>query len=84
MLQQTNGDWVLCDFGSVTDKPALYQSSDAVLMGEEVVRKYTTPAYRAPEVRHCLFIELRARSATLPLVGIVVGKCYGVCTELWM
>lgn len=50
MLRHANGDWVLCDFGSVTDKPVLYTSSDAVMMGEEVVRKYTTPAYRAPEV----------------------------------
>ena len=51
VLQHSNGDWVLCDFGSVTDKPALYESTNAVLMGEEVMRKYTTPAYRAPEAR---------------------------------
>ena len=50
MLQHMNGDWVLCDFGSATDKTAVYESSNAVMMGEEVIRKYTTPAYRAPEV----------------------------------
>lgn len=50
MLQSPNGDWVLCDFGSVTDKVVQYESSNAVLMGEEVIRKYTTPSYRAPEV----------------------------------
>lgn len=51
VLRHANGDWVLCDFGSTTDRPAVYASSDAVLMGEEEVRKYTTPAYRAPEAR---------------------------------
>lgn len=51
VLQNQNGDWVLCDFGSVTDRVVLYESSNAVMMGEEIIRKYTTPSYRAPEVR---------------------------------
>lgn len=50
VLQKQNGEWVLCDFGSVTDKVVLYESSNAVMMGEETIRKYTTPSYRAPEV----------------------------------
>ena len=51
VLQHSRGDWVLCDFGSTTNKEAVYTSSDQVLMGEETIRKYTTPAYRAPEVQ---------------------------------
>ena len=54
MLQKLNGDWVLCDFGSVTDKVVMYESSNAVMLGEEMIRKYTTPSYRAPEVSHVL------------------------------
>jgi len=50
VLQHTSGDWVLCDFGSATDRLTVYESSNAIMMGEEVIRKYTTPAYRAPEV----------------------------------
>lgn len=50
VLQHAEGGWVLCDFGSVTDKPVLYDTGDQMMMGEEVMRKYTTPAYRAPEV----------------------------------
>ena len=51
MLRYSNGAWVLCDFGSVMDKPALYEGTNAVLMGKETMRKYIPPAYRAPEAR---------------------------------
>ena len=68
MLQHKSGEWVLCDFGSASNKPALYESSDAVLMGEEIIRKYTTPAYRAPEV--CV----QMCSASVPILSEVLHK----------
>jgi len=51
VLLHGNGTWVLCDFGSASSWAGTYDSTDAVLVAEEHIRKYTTPAYRPPEVR---------------------------------
>lgn len=50
MLRNAEGQWVLCDFGSVTSAFRTYETSNDIMMGEETIRRYTTPAYRAPEV----------------------------------
>lgn len=54
LLSHPTGKWVLCDFGSSTGRSQVY-SGDALLLEEENIRKYTTPAYRAPEMwdLHC-------------------------------
>ena len=51
VLQHSNGDWVLCDFGSTTSWVGHYEGANAIMVAEEDVRKNTTPAYRPPEVR---------------------------------
>ena len=51
VLLHGNGTWVLCDFGSASSWAGTYDSTDAVLVAEEYIRKYTTPAYRPPEAR---------------------------------
>ena len=55
VLRLQDGVWVLCDFGSATTKAAAYGGADAAARAEreaeeEVVRRHTTPAYRAPEM----------------------------------
>ena len=50
VLLHQQGHWVLCDFGSTTTFAGVYESSNAIMAAEEIIRKYTTPAYRAPEV----------------------------------
>ncbi len=50
ILLHMNGLWVLCDFGSSTARARVYESADAIMVEEDNIRKYTTPAYRAPEV----------------------------------
>ena len=50
LLLDREKQWVLCDFGSVNTSFVLYESSNQIMMGEDVMRRYTTPAYRAPEV----------------------------------
>ena len=55
MLLATTGEWVLCDFGSVTSTFRQYETSNDIMMGEDVMRRYTTPAYRAPEVTASCF-----------------------------
>ncbi|NXS55071.1 BMP2K kinase, partial [Brachypteracias leptosomus] len=49
ILLNDNGNYVLCDFGSATNK-YLNPQKDGVNMVEEEIQKYTTPSYRAPEM----------------------------------
>jgi hypothetical protein len=51
VLLGPDGRWLLCDFGSACGRHGVLESVRDIAMEEEVVRKYTTPAYRAPEVR---------------------------------
>ena len=69
MLLHQAGHWVLCDFGSTTAFAGVYESANAIMVAEELIRKYTTPAYRAPEVGctvcwnasdHCMVSSSRA------------------------
>ena len=50
ILQHSDGSWVLCDFGSTTSWSGHYEGTNEIMVAEEEVRKYTTPAYRPPEV----------------------------------
>ncbi|KAM4900148.1 BMP-2-inducible protein kinase isoform 2-T2 [Sylvia borin] len=49
LLLNDNGNYVLCDFGSATNK-FLNPQKDGVNMVEEEIKKYTTLSYRAPEM----------------------------------
>ena len=51
VLLHPRGRWVLCDFGSASSRQGVLESVNDIAMEEEVVRRYTTPAYRAPEAR---------------------------------
>lgn len=42
--------WVLCDFGSVSTTSQVFSQGQEIALEEEVVRRTTTPAYRAPEL----------------------------------
>ena len=50
VLLHPNGTWQLCDFGSASFKHGIFESAAEIGLEEEVIRKTTTPAYRAPEV----------------------------------
>ncbi|KAK9806620.1 hypothetical protein WJX73_000737 [Symbiochloris irregularis] len=50
LLLDANNQWVLCDFGSVTTHFPQFESANQIMMGEDVMRRYTTPSYRAPEM----------------------------------
>lgn len=49
ILQNENGDFVLCDFGSATAR-ILNPKTHGATAVEEEVRRYTTLSYRAPEM----------------------------------
>eukprot|EP00899_Mesostigma_viride_P027447 jgi/Mesvir1/7888/Mv11821-RA.1 len=45
-----DGVWKLCDFGSCVTRAKRYTTPDEIGMEEDVIRRTTTPAYRAPEM----------------------------------
>lgn len=45
-----DGLWKLCDFGSTSVNHKHFDTPDEMGLEEDFIRKYTTPAYRAPEV----------------------------------
>lgn len=49
ILLNDSGNYVLCDFGSATNR-FLNPQSDGVNIVEEEIKKYTTLSYRAPEM----------------------------------
>ncbi|XP_069598822.1 BMP-2-inducible protein kinase [Ranitomeya imitator] len=49
ILLNDNGNYVLCDFGSATNR-FLNPQNDGVNIVEEEIKKYTTLSYRAPEM----------------------------------
>lgn len=49
VLQNDNGDFILCDFGSATGK-ILNPKIHGVSVVEDEIKKYTTLSYRAPEM----------------------------------
>eukprot|EP00246_Nothoceros_aenigmaticus_P014989 TRINITY_DN5994_c0_g1_i1.p1 TRINITY_DN5994_c0_g1~~TRINITY_DN5994_c0_g1_i1.p1 ORF type:complete len:794 (+),score=135.38 TRINITY_DN5994_c0_g1_i1:148-2529(+) len=50
LLQGPDNSWKLCDFGSTTTKHKRFEKPDEMGVEEDVIRKHTTPAYRAPEM----------------------------------
>lgn len=65
VLLGPKGCWVLCDFGSACARHGVMESARDIALEEEVVRRYTTPAYRAPEL-----YDLFAREYIGPPVDI--------------
>ena len=52
LLKDAEGQWVLCDFGSVTSTFRAYETSNEIMMGEETIRRYTTPALQGARGGH--------------------------------
>ena len=50
LLHAESGGYKLCDFGSCRVGPLRVSSKPEMLQAEEEIQKFTTPAYRAPEM----------------------------------
>ncbi|KAJ3679752.1 hypothetical protein LUZ60_017763 [Juncus effusus] len=50
VLLGSDGKWKLCDFGSTSTNHKRFVKADEMGIEEDVIRKHTTPAYRAPEM----------------------------------
>ncbi|CAI5942465.1 unnamed protein product [Closterium sp. NIES-65] len=49
LLQCGDGSWRLCDFGSASTRHRRIERAEDMGLEEDVIRRNTTPAYRAPE-----------------------------------
>ncbi|XP_062222898.1 uncharacterized protein LOC133921858 [Phragmites australis] len=45
-----DGAWKICDFGSTSTNHKYFDKPEEMGIEEDVIRKHTTPAYRAPEM----------------------------------
>ncbi|KAI5076574.1 hypothetical protein GOP47_0008639 [Adiantum capillus-veneris] len=50
LLLGTDGLWKLCDFGSISTNHRRFEKAAEMGIEEDIIRKHTTPAYRAPEM----------------------------------
>lgn len=50
LLLGSDGQWKLCDFGSVSTNHRRFEKAAEMGVEEDIIRKHTTPAYRAPEM----------------------------------
>lgn len=50
LLLGSDGQWKLCDFGSVSTNHRRFEKASEMGVEEDIIRKHTTPAYRAPEM----------------------------------
>ncbi|KAL6778595.1 hypothetical protein ACKKBF_B15395 [Auxenochlorella protothecoides x Auxenochlorella symbiontica] len=50
VLLHSNGQWVLCDFGSATTCQMACRTGADIALLEDEIQRNTTPAYRAPEM----------------------------------
>ncbi|POI32017.1 hypothetical protein CIB84_004232 [Bambusicola thoracicus] len=75
ILLNDSGNYVLCDFGSATNK-FLNPQKDGVNVVEEEIKKYTTLSYRAPEM-----INLYGGKSITTKADIWVSKKSGYMLE---
>lgn len=60
LLLGSDGLWKLCDFGSTSTNHKRFEKPEEMGIEEDNIRKYTTPAYRAPEVNLSSLPKIRS------------------------
>ena len=66
LLLGSDGLWKLCDFGSTSTNHKRFEKPEEMGVEEDNIRKHTTPAYRAPEVKSLLVL----------VPSILIGRKY--------
>ncbi|KAJ7987171.1 hypothetical protein DPEC_G00335980 [Dallia pectoralis] len=73
ILLHDKGHYVLCDFGSATDKFQFPQTEGVPIVDEEI-KKYTTLSYRAPEMVNLYNNKLITTKADIWAMGCLLYK----------
>ncbi|KAI4333184.1 hypothetical protein L6164_018022 [Bauhinia variegata] len=77
LLLSSEGLWKLCDFGSTSTNHKRFEKPEEMGIEEDNIRKYTTPAYRAPEMWDLFMRELINEKVDIWALGCLLFRiCY--------
>ncbi|XP_004513168.1 uncharacterized protein [Cicer arietinum] len=77
LLLGAEGLWKLCDFGSISTNHKCFERPEEMGIEEDNIRKYTTPAYRAPEMWDLFLREVINEKVDIWALGCLLFRiCY--------
>ncbi|XP_061351166.1 actin-regulating kinase 1 [Gastrolobium bilobum] len=77
ILLGSDGLWKLCDFGSTSTNHKRFEKPEEMGIEEDNIRKYTTPAYRAPEMWDLFLREVINEKVDIWALGCLLFRiCY--------
>ncbi|KAK9129024.1 hypothetical protein Syun_017821 [Stephania yunnanensis] len=77
LLLGADGSWKLCDFGSISTNHKRFERPEEMGIEEDNIRKYTTPAYRAPEMWDLFRREVISEKVDIWALGCLLYRiCY--------
>ncbi|XP_010542991.1 PREDICTED: AP2-associated protein kinase 1-like isoform X2 [Tarenaya hassleriana] len=77
LLLSSEGQWKLCDFGSISTNHKRFERAEEMGIEEDNIRKYTTPSYRAPEMWDLFMRELISEKVDIWALGCLLFRiCY--------
>ncbi|MCO5562019.1 hypothetical protein L7F22_015645 [Adiantum nelumboides] len=74
LLLGSDGLWKLCDFGSISTNHRRFEKAAEMGIEEDVIRKHTTPAYRAPEMWDLYMRELISEKVDIWALGCLLFR----------
>ncbi|EPS73129.1 hypothetical protein M569_01626, partial [Genlisea aurea] len=77
LLLAQDGSWKLCDFGSTSTNHKQFDKAEEMGIEEDIIRKFTTPAYRAPEMWDLFRREIISEKVDIWALGCLLYRiCY--------
>lgn len=77
LLLGSDGLWKLCDFGSISTNHKRFEKPEEMGIEEDNIRKYTTPAYRPPEMWDLFLKEVINEKVDIWALGCLLFRiCY--------
>ncbi|CAN6232261.1 unnamed protein product [Urochloa humidicola] len=72
-----DGAWKICDFGSTSTNHKCFNKPEDMGIEEDIIRKHTTPAYRAPEMWDLYRREVISEKVDIWALGCLLYRiCY--------
>ncbi|TVU29467.1 hypothetical protein EJB05_21047 [Eragrostis curvula] len=77
VLLGLDGAWKICDFGSTSTNHKCFDKPEEMGIEEDIIRKHTTPAYRAPEMWDLYRREVISEKVDIWALGCLLYRiCY--------
>ncbi|KAA8515716.1 hypothetical protein F0562_018673 [Nyssa sinensis] len=74
LLLGSDGSWKLCDYGSTSTNHKRFEKPEEMGIEEDIIRKHTTPAYRAPEMWDLFLRELINEKVDIWALGCLLFR----------